>query len=196
MEVTYSRRMKWDRWILKEFTRSWRSLSGCRRDILLLPRNSHVVCSSFQHAPGLPVRLGIRPSLSHASVSRRAHCPGGPLFSHSRQKVLLVLLYLPNKPLITGVFVPGCPQNHFREDRRKIDAFCCQPVNHFSRVRRISVDGDDSVSLQLPQTVSQYVRRNSFVRFQEFLIAAKVPQHHVADNQQRPAISQNLHRRI
>src|SRR5713101_2025233 len=49
------------------------------------------------------------------------------------------------------------------------------------------------MSLQLPQTICQYVRRDSFVGLQEFLVGSGSPKHHVADNQQRPAIAQHLH---
>src|SRR5713226_2163982 len=49
------------------------------------------------------------------------------------------------------------------------------------------------MSCQLPQAVCQYIRRDSFVGLQELLVALESPQHHVADDQQRPAIAQYLH---
>src|SRR5260370_29533280 len=49
------------------------------------------------------------------------------------------------------------------------------------------------MSCQPPQTIRQYVRRDSFIGSQEFLVTPEPPQHHVADNQQRPAIAQDLH---
>src|SRR5216684_345717 len=49
------------------------------------------------------------------------------------------------------------------------------------------------MSCQLPQAVCQYIRRDSFVGLQELLVAPEPPQHHVADDQQRPAIAQYLH---
>src|SRR5213594_3032343 len=52
------------------------------------------------------------------------------------------------------------------------------------------------MSDQLAQTIGQNVRCDSLVGFQEFLVAPESPQHHVADDQQRPAIAQNLHRSI
>src|SRR5712664_4061557 len=52
------------------------------------------------------------------------------------------------------------------------------------------------MSCQPPQTIRQYVRRDSFIGSQEFLVTPEPPQHHVADDQQRPAISQDLHRSI
>src|SRR3989454_12643440 len=52
---------------------------------------------------------------------------------------------------------------------------------------------NDSMSFQLTQAIRQYVRRDSFIGLQEFLVGSGSSQHHVADNQQRPAIAQNLH---
>src|SRR5260370_32567963 len=52
------------------------------------------------------------------------------------------------------------------------------------------------MSDQLLQTIGQNVGRNSFVGFQELPVAPESPQHHVAQNQQRPAIAQHLHRSI
>src|SRR5260370_39635522 len=52
------------------------------------------------------------------------------------------------------------------------------------------------MSYQFPQAVGQNVCSDSFVGSQEFLVASESPQHHVADNQQRPAIAQDLHRSV
>jgi len=43
-------------------------------------------------------------------------------------------LYLSGKRLVAGIFMPGCPEDHFREDRRKIDSFWCEQVNQLSTV--------------------------------------------------------------
>src|SRR5258708_37903198 len=52
------------------------------------------------------------------------------------------------------------------------------------------------MSYQLAQTIGQNVRGDFFVGTQELFIRAESAQHHVADNQQRPAIAQDLHRSI
>ena len=46
------------------------------------------------------------------------------------------------------------------------------------------------MSFQFPQAIRQNVRRDSC---QEFLAGSESPQHHVADNRERPAIAQYLH---
>src|SRR6266436_9401528 len=52
------------------------------------------------------------------------------------------------------------------------------------------------MSDQLLQAVRQNIRRDSLVGSQELLICPESAQHHVADNQQRPAVAQYLHRGI
>ena len=116
-----------------------------------------------------------------------------PALSHGCQKLLLVLLHCQDKRLIFRFFVPGGPQNHFREHRRQIDSLARQQVNQLSPIRGVLFRGQDSVSDQLLQAIRQDVRRDSLVGTQELLVRSKSPQHHVAQNQQRPAISQRLH---
>jgi len=53
---------------------------------------------------------------------------------HASYELLFVHLYLPDKRLITGIFVRGCPQHHFREDRCEIDSFGREQVNQLSPV--------------------------------------------------------------
>src|SRR5260370_35355802 len=49
------------------------------------------------------------------------------------------------------------------------------------------------MSYQIAQAIRQYVCRDSFVGFQEVLVGPESPKHHVANNQQGPAIAQDLH---
>lgn len=123
-------------------------------------------------------------------------CVFGPALPHFSQQLLLVLFHLPDKRLVFRLFVPGGPEDHFREDWRKIDSFLCEQVKQPSAIRRISFRGNDSIGLQLPQAIGQYVCGDSFEGLQEFLVGPESPQHHVADNQQRPAIAQRLHRSV
>src|SRR5260370_22132282 len=123
-------------------------------------------------------------------------CVFGPALPYLSQELLLVLFHWPEKRLIFRLFVPGSPEDHFREDRRKIDSFLCEQVKHPLAIRRASFRGDDSIGLPLPQAIRQYVCGDSFKGLQEFLVGPESPQHHVADNQQRPAIAQRLHRSV
>src|SRR6266852_1978643 len=120
----------------------------------------------------------------------------GPAPPYGRYEFLLVLLHFPDKRCVAGIFVPGSPQHHFREDWRQIETLGRERVNQLAAVRRVAIGGDDSMSDQLLQPIRQNVRRDSLVGSQELFIRTESPQHHVADNQQRPAIAQNLHRGI
>src|SRR6267378_4262411 len=52
------------------------------------------------------------------------------------------------------------------------------------------------MSDQLLQAIGQNIRRDSLVGSQELLVCPESAKHHVANNQQRPAIAQYLHRSI
>jgi hypothetical protein len=119
-----------------------------------------------------------------------------PALADSCQEFLLVLLHQPDKRLIFRIFVGACPEHHFRQDRREIHALRRERVNQFAPVRGVSTGGDDSMSDQLLQAIGQNIRRDSLIGSQELLVRPESPEHHVADNQQRPAIAQYLHRSI
>src|SRR5258708_17783664 len=93
--------------------------------------------------------------------------PALPPASH---KLLLVLSHLLDESLIAGIFVRGCPQNHFRKDRRQIDSFRGQQVGQLASVRWVWFRRDDPVSDQLPQPICQDVRRYAFVALPELLL--------------------------
>ena len=116
-----------------------------------------------------------------------------PTFLDGSQKLLLVLLHLLDKRLILGFFMPGGPENHFREHGSEIDAFCGERVDQLSPVGGIRLGGDDSIHFQPAQAIGQNVCGDSFVGLQEFLVAPESAQHHVAEDEQRPAIAQHFH---
>lgn len=117
----------------------------------------------------------------------------GPALPHPSQKLLFVFFHLADECLIASIFVRGGPEHHCGEHRRQIDSFRGQQVDDFARVFGVWVRHDDAVSLQFAQTIGQDIRRDAFVALQEFLVGARTLQHHVADDQQRPAIAQHLH---
>ena len=107
----------------------------------------------------------------------------GPVLPDSGQEFPLVLLHEPDERRISGIFVRGGPEDHFREDRGKIDAFRCKRADPLSPIRWIALGGDDSMSLQPPQTIRQDVRGNTFVGTEEFLVGPEAAEHHVADDE-------------
>src|SRR6266403_198598 len=46
------------------------------------------------------------------------------------------------------------------------------------------------------KTIGQDVRGDSFVGFEEFLVGTESAKHHVANDQERPAITKDFHRSI
>jgi len=115
-----------------------------------------------------------------------------PSLAHGSQELFLAGLHLPHERLVFGLLVPCRPQDHFREHRREIDAFCGKRINHFSAVGSVSFRGDNSVGFQAAKAVRQDIAGDFFIRFKEFVKAAVSANHHVSQDQERPAISQHL----
>jgi len=108
----------------------------------------------------------------------------GPALAHRKYELFLVLSHLSDKRLIGRIFVWGCPEDHFREDRREIDSLRGERVNKFAAILGVAFGGDDSMSDQLLQPVRQNIRRDYLVRTQELFIRPESSQHHVANNHQ------------
>src|SRR6267378_1322757 len=58
------------------------------------------------------------------------------------------------------------------------------------------MNGDNPMGDQLLQPVRQNIRRDSLVGTQKLFVRTETAEHHVADNQQRPAVTEDLHRSI
>jgi hypothetical protein len=130
------------------------------------------------------------PGLAERSALQRV--PLCPALSHRGHKFFLVLPHFPDERLIAGFFVRGRPQDHFCEHRSKIDTFGGEQINQFSSIVGIPFRGDNSIGFQPPQAVGQYIGRDSFVGLQEFFVRPEAAEHHVADDQERPAIAQHF----
>ena len=113
-----------------------------------------------------------------------------PALPYRSQELLLVFLDLPDKRLIFGILMRGSPEHHFREDRCKIESFGGEHVKHFSPVGRVWFCGNDSMGDQFAQAIRQDVCSDALVGFQKFLVGPEAAQHHVADNQQGPAVAE------
>ena len=119
-------------------------------------------------------------------------CPLQVASSHRSHKLLLVLLHLPDEGLITGFFVLSGPKNHFGQDGSEIEALGRQHVSYFSAIGGVFLRCDDAMSYQFFQAISQDVRGDSFVGLEEFFVTLKSAQHHVPQDQQRPAIAEHF----
>ena len=120
----------------------------------------------------------------------------GPSLSDGSQELLFVGSHLVNQCLIAGLFVARGPQDHFRKHGSKINSFGGQRIDHFSAIRRISVRVDDSVGFQPAQSVRQNIGGDFLVRVQKFVERLVAAEHHVAQDQERPAVPKHLYRSI
>jgi hypothetical protein len=119
-----------------------------------------------------------------------------PSLSHGGQELFLVCSHLPNERLVAGLFMSGRPQHHFRQDRREINPSGSQRINSFAAIGRISPRLDNSIGFQAAETVSQNICCDFLVGVEKFVKGLVSTEHHVAQDQERPTISQHLHRGI
>src|SRR5579872_435335 len=117
-----------------------------------------------------------------------------PALPHLRQKSVFVLPHALYQRLVSSLFVRCSPEHHFSQHRREIHSLSRQQVPHLPPIGRVRSRPDNSMLLKLPQPVRQNVRGDALGRFQELVIALVALQHHVPNNQQRPAIAENLNR--
>src|SRR5579872_1250074 len=93
-----------------------------------------------------------------------------------------------------GFLVSRPPNQQIQNHGRQIDSLLRQPVIHFSSVALFRFRRDDPRRGELVQAVRQNVRRDFLVRFLKLFERVESAHHHVANDQQRPAISQRFER--
>jgi hypothetical protein len=86
----------------------------------------------------------------------------------------------------------GGPEDHFGEDGSEIEALGRQNVDQLAAIGRIFLGSDDAVSNQFFQAVREDVGGDSFVGSEEFLEGAEAAQHHVAKDQEGPAVAEHF----
>jgi hypothetical protein len=122
---------------------------------------------------------------------------GGPALADFVHELLLVRSHELDKRLILSLFMAGGPENHFRKDGSKIDSLGGKRIDQFSSVGAVLLGGDYAVGLQPAQAVGQYIGGDSFIgTFEEFFVGAEAAEHHVAQDQKRPAVAQHFDRSI
>lgn len=122
---------------------------------------------------------------------------GGPALADFVDEFLLVRSHEPDKRLILSLFMAGGPENHFRKDGSKIDSLGGKRIDQFSSVGAVLLGGDYAVGFQPAQAVGQYIGGDSFIgTFEEFFVGAEAAEHHVAQDQKRPAVAQHFDRSI
>ncbi len=104
--------------------------------------------------------------------------------------------HLMNERLIAGFFMPRSPKDHLGQDGREVDAFACERVHGFPTVGRIGLGGNDAIGFQATKAVGKNVAGNFFVGVQKFIKGVKIANHHVANNQKGPAVTEHFDGRI
>ena len=112
--------------------------------------------------------------------SRVPLAPSSPDFS---QDFLAILGHLVDKSAGRSRFLVLCtPNEQFQEHWRQIDPLFRQAIVHTPAIRFLRFRCDDPRRFELPQTIRQNVRGNSFTGFLELLERSEPSNHHVADN--------------
>src|SRR3989442_1759087 len=116
--------------------------------------------------------------------------PSSPYFS---KKCIAVLCHPFNRRRRqSGSLVPRSPDEQLQQKRRKVNTFFGQPVVYSAGILLLGFRNQNSRRLELLQPVRQNVCGDAFTRLLEILKRAKSADHHIADDQQRPAIPENL----
>ena len=116
-----------------------------------------------------------------------------PALADIGEEFCLVFFDEADEGLIAGLFVGGGPEHHFRQDRREVHPFGGQKIEDFTAVSRVALHDDDAVLFQAAEAVSENVGGDVFAGRKKFLEGAKTANHHIANNQQRPAIAEHFH---
>jgi hypothetical protein len=159
---------------------------GSRSKVIVRPKGRYVLAVRFHGYRTITLCVVVTERLPTVYVR----------FPHSSKKPVLVRSHELDERLIARIFVRGRPQDHFREHRRQVNPFGCQLVNQLPSVPRVRCSGDDPIRSQPAQAICQDVRRDPLVALHKLLVRSEPSEHHVADDQQRPAIAQHLHRSV
>ena len=104
----------------------------------------------------------------------------------------LVFLHFVDEGLIFGAFVSGGPENHFGEDGSEVESFGSEEIDELAAVGGIGAGGDDAVTFEATQAVRENVGGGALVGVKKFFESAGAEQHHVANDEQRPAIAEHF----
>ena len=101
-----------------------------------------------------------------------------------------------NEGRIADVFVAGGPEDHFGEDGSEVNALGRERVDALATIGRIVARRKNAEVFETAEAVGKNVGGDFFVGLQKFVKAGVTTQHHVAENEQRPAIAQHFDRGV
>jgi hypothetical protein len=109
---------------------------------------------------------------------------------------LFVFAHFVDERLIAGAFVSGGPQNHFGENGGEVESLRREQVDEFAAIGGVRTRGDNAIGFETAEAVGEDVRSGALVGVEEFLKVAGAAEHHVADDEQRPAIAEHFDRGV
>jgi hypothetical protein len=150
---------------------------------------SGVDCSSYEYGRLRSEKAG---RCSAGTQSSGRQLGGLPALSDADFEGLAICPESTDEGLIAGIFVTSGPQDHFAKDGREVNSLLRERVNLLAGVGRIGMDFEDAVRLEALEAISKDVRSDTFVGGEKFLEGTKAADHHVANDQKRPAITKHF----
>lgn len=111
-------------------------------------------------------------------------------------EMLFVRAHEADERLIADVFMARRPKDHFGEDGSEIDAFGRERVDALAAVGGILPGREDAEVFEATEAVGENIGGDFFFGLQKFVKAGVTAQHHVAENEQRPAIAEHFDRGV
>ena len=124
--------------------------------------------------------------------SRVLFLPTPTRFGENLLAILLHLVY--HGAGRARFFVPRAPNEQLQKNRRKVNSLLREPVVEFAPIRFFNSSGENPRRLEFAQTIRQNVGGNPLARSVEFLECPVASNHQIANNQQRPAVSEDFER--
>ena len=117
---------------------------------------------------------------------------GGAALADFGYEGLLIFLHFVDESLVLRALVGSGPEDHFGEDRGEVEALGSKEVEKFAAIGGIGASGDDAVGFEATETVGEDVGGGMLVGVEEFLEGTGAEEHHVADDEQGPAIAEHF----
>ena len=86
----------------------------------------------------------------------------------------------------------GSPKQQFQQQGREVNTSFCEAIFYFSPVSLVFVGRQDAREQKLTEPRGQYVAGDAFARGLELLKTPVPTYHHVADDEERPAVAKNI----
>ncbi len=117
---------------------------------------------------------------------------GEPAVANFREELFLVAAHELDEGLVAGILMGGGPENHFGQHRREVHSLLCEEIVELAAIGRVGPRGNYAVGFELAEPVGEDIGGNAFVGAEEFLVGAETAEHHVADDEERPAIAEDF----